>query len=352
MTVPWCNVPGWLAIFPVALAPLVLTGEEPARRSAAPIIFSSPQSDTVSSNLNELSELSVKASPLRSLDSDLKKPFEVFEPGSSSFRPQMKPTAPPAPVINSKKLRELMEKRAEELYLGSESSTPDETAKAEDDLDPFGKKIKTPLDSYYDRLDRQTAAMTNQSPRSDDSLFKLKADAEEPDNLGLGRFRNPLETPSLPTSKNLRPLTGTDHNPYADSLKPKAFGDIFGLGPVESSERFTKSKETRLDNFKRLLDGPVATPRTDFNAPPPVAGAAAKASSGGYKPPAPSWSSSPRPANPADTFDKRAGLVGTPSKPQALPDFAASASSLSTPPQPQPARPLPLPAFKVPKRQF
>lgn len=351
MNVPWRKTSGWLAVSLAALAPLISPGEEPERRTATPIIFSAPQSDTVSSNLNEIS---LKTSPLRNLESDLKKPFEVFQSGNAgTFRAPIKLSAPPAPVLNSRKLKELMDKRAEDLYLSSDPTTTDDLTKSEDETDPFKKKIKSPLESYYDRMDRQAAAATNQTPHSDDLLSGVKDERDSADNLGLGRLRNPLESPNLPNAQNLRSLTGSDRtsSSYSDSLKPRAFGDIFGLSSTDSSDRFTKSKETRLDNFKRLLDGPTAAPRTDFNAPLPVAGAAPKLSPGGYTPPTPAWAT-PQPTSRTDTFDKRAGLVGTLSKPQGLPEFAASSPSLSTPPPLQPAKPLPPPTFKVPKREF
>lgn len=350
MNVPWRKTSGWLVVSLLAGAPLTLRGEEPARRTAAPIIFSSPQSDTVSSNLNEIS---LKTSPLRNLESDLKKPFEVFQSGNAgTFRPPTKFSTPPAPVLNSRKLKELMDKRAEDLYLGSESAATDDFTKSDDELDPFKKKIKSPLESYYDRMDRQAAA-TNQTARTDDLLAGGKEDPDSADNLGLGRLRNPLESPALANSQNPRPVLGGGRpsSSYSENLKPRSFGDIFGLSPSEPADRFSRSKETRLDNFKRLLDGPSAAPRTDFTAPAAVTGAAPKPGTGGSTAPPPAWTT-PQPAPATDTFDKRAGLVGSPAKPQGLTEFAVSFPSLSTPPAVPPAKPPPPPTFKVPKRQF
>ena len=57
---------------------MVAHPEEPARQRGAPIIFSEPKSDTVSTNLNQLD---LKASPFKDLESDLKKPFQIFDSG-------------------------------------------------------------------------------------------------------------------------------------------------------------------------------------------------------------------------------------------------------------------------------
>jgi hypothetical protein len=329
----------------------LLRGEEPARRTATPIIFSAPQSDTVSSNLNQISS---KPS-LRDLESDLKKPFEIFQTAPQSrFQPPVKLTTPPAPVVNSRKLKELLDKRAEEIYLSPDAATDDEFLReSESDSDPFHRnKPKNSVERYYDRLDR-TGALTNHTRGSD--LFGDKPGSEAGAALSLDRPLNPLDEAAGSTARNFRFLSNAIPDrggAYSQDLKPRTFGDIFGLGPGDTSERLSQSRESRLDSFKRLLEGPAAPSRVDFNAPPPAAPSTTALPSPTYAPAAaPVWSSTAKPVA-GSSFSSSAGVVGAPAKPQGLPDFAVSASSLATTPQGQPAKALPPPTFKVPKRQF
>jgi hypothetical protein len=348
MSVRNCSAFGAMVVG-LVLATGWVCGEEPARRTAAPIIFSSPQSDTVSSNLNQMS---VKSSPLLNLESDLKKPFQVFESAPAArFRPPAKLSAPPAPVVNSKKLKELLDKRAEELYLSPDAAPDDDLLKDSSTADPFSRTPKTAVERYYDRLDR-AGTLTNQARSGD--LFGEKP-VRDSSALSPDRPFNPLDEEKFSAVRNLRFQSNAFSDRgglYSQELKPRTFGDVFGVGPSDTSERFTRSKESRLDNFKRLLDGSSAPSRNDFNTPPPTTPSVTYKPGPAYAPAAaPVWSSTPTPVQ-GSSFSSSAGVVGAPARPQGLPDFAVSASSLATTPQVSAPKSLPPPTFKVPKRQF
>jgi hypothetical protein len=350
-----------LAVILLAASLAGLWAQDTAPRRATPIIFSAPKSDSVSSNLNQLG---TKSYPLTDLESGLTKPFEIFEGGrsSDSFRAPTMKFAPPAPVLNSKKLKDLMEKHAEQSYLLSEDKEGglmgEDLLKSDDPFSPTGKKLETRLDRYYDRIDRTRSAATNQTRGSD--LFGNKHDENEKDQKddlngksSSGLFDGELSASarSLKQMSNSSPEGG---RLTSEKLKPRNLGDIFGLNPVEASqsEKHTLEKESRLDEFKRLMDGSGYVPRNDFNAATPPSVSAPFQSSK----PVTSLSTPPlAPTQPAprDTFANTAGLIGAPGKPSNLPDYAMGTPSLTPAPlvqQPQPQPPKP--EFKIPKRRF
>jgi hypothetical protein len=337
--------------------------EEPAPRRATPIIFSAPKSDSVSSNLNQLG---TRGSPLTDLESGLTKPFEIF-PGRSSdnFRAPPRQFTPPAPLINSKKLKSLMDKAAEQSYL-----TPDEKedglgegpTKSEDDpFSPTGRKRESRLDRYYDRIDRTRIAPTNQTQNTD--WFGDNRDPKEKDDSSLktpsGLFDHAL-TASAQSLKQMSNNSPEDARATATSgkLSTRAFGDIFGLSSTSAAQpdSLQPEKATRLDDFKRLIDGPSYAPRNDFNAAtPPTVGTSYNLPTPATSVPAPGWPA-PKPAAGASVVNT-IGLTGTPGKPAALPDFAIGTPSatpsltpLLTPP---PSRTQPPKAeFNVPRPKF
>jgi hypothetical protein len=349
-----------LALMILAVSLLGLGAEEPAPSRPTPIIFSAPQSDTVSSNLNQIG---TRRSPLTDLESGLKKPFEIFESGrsSSGVRPASRDMryVPPAPVLNNKKLKDLLDKRAEEMYLRSEdvetALTRDDLLKSDEDaLDPSGKRLKTPLDRYYDRIDRMKLAPTNQTTRSLE-FFGDKTGLEEKDSLkpklSGGLFDNELSASARALGQMSNSSSGggllSSENP-----KPRSFGDIFGLGPVETSQPTARVRESRLDEFKRMLDGPGYGSRNDFNATPPPS------ASTSYQPPkplvgvsSPIFSATP-PVVPGGSHASTPGFVGSIGMPAGVPDYALGASSLTPATPAKQAKPLPPPTFNVPRRRF
>ena len=329
--------------------------EEPARQRGTPIIFSEPKSDTVSSNLNQLDS---KTSPFKGLESDLKKPFEIFDSGrsSGSFRPPSSRIAPSAAPANNRRIKELIDKRAEMMLLGSDSGDPDLAGDdpfrtSEDTLDATGRKLKTPLDRYYNRLDRERAAFTNEVRNTD--LFGNNKDPDGKDQLGRSfpdkPFGGDLKA-SVSSLGRLSTNAAANSGFFSDPRKPKTFDDLLDGQPNNLAERSSGIKETRLDEFKRLLDRPTYAPTTNLYSPSlPLVGAVLRPAPAS---PWPVWSSSLAPANPRESFTSRAGLIGAPPELQNLPSFAVTTPSLSPLP-PAVAQPkTPTSTFSIPKRQF
>ncbi len=330
--------------------------EEPGRQRGTPIIFSEPKSDTVSSNLNQLD---LKISPFKGLESNLKKPFEIFDAGRSigSFRPPSGLIAPPAAPANNQRIKELIDKRAEMMLPGPDSGDPDLAGDdpfktSEDTLDATGRKLKTPLDRYYNRLDRERAAFTNQVRNTD--LFGNNKPPDGKEQSGRPFTERPFAGDLKVSARSLGRMSDNAVERggfFSENLKPKTFDDLLdGQRPNAPSERSSVVKETRLDEFKRLLNGPAYAPSTNYYSPGlPVAGATSLPVSAS---PWPTWSSPSAPANPRDSFTSRAGLVGALPQLQSLPSFASTPPSLNPTPPPVLQPKLPPSSFSIPKRQF
>ncbi|MEK7779989.1 MAG: hypothetical protein AAB370_00640 [Verrucomicrobiota bacterium] len=335
----------------------LLCAETPARSRGTTIIFSAPKADTVSSNLNELR---TPSSPFLEMESNLKKPFDLFDSGkpSGGYYPVVRPQ-PPQPDVKRKSYKDVLNERAEEIFLEPklhQGETDDDLYKFDDGaLDPYGRKSKSSIDRYYDRMDR---ALTNRPASS--ALDSTGLDSKDPLNRNN---LNPFATPAAPditrrsTDNRLRPF-GSPNN--AMTAPENIFGDRSLLDqndrnsanrPNSSFSNAREPKETRLENFKRLLESPspsrAGSPMQSGNygitpARSSAAPAAARTSYNGYKP-----ASSAAPVN---SFSKSAGLVGAPANPQGLPDYAAPSLNSGTP-LPT-AKPTPPSTFQIPKRRF
>jgi hypothetical protein len=340
----------------LAAGELLVQADDSAKGRPAPIIFSAPKSDTVSSNLNQMG---TKSSSLRDLESGLKKPFEIFDNGRSSggFQPPNQFTSPTPPPI-TRKMKDAMDKRAEESYLLSEDdeARPGAMTSDRESLDPITGRPKTSLDRYYDRIDRLRTGLTNQTSGGLDLLGeKDGANAKNASKLrtSTSLFDSEL-SPNAYVSGGRSNSISEGGRLSSERLKPRSYGDAFELGPVESAQQAGR-KGTRLDDFKRLLDGPGYGARNGFNATPP-------ALSSPYdlpKPtgvPSPGSSVSPGSQPSRGSYANTPGFSGTVGVPSGVPEYAASSPSLTITPsiqQPQqPAQQPPVPSFKLPRGRF
>ena len=340
---------------------VVATAEEPARLPNPPIIFPEPKSETVSSNRNQ-SEL--KASPFKGLESDLKKPFTIFEPGRSigSFNLPATLVAPPAAPANNQRMKELIDKREDMILLGPnrgdrEANKDDGFRTTQEALDATAKKLESPRDRYYNRLERESTTVTNQARSTD--VFGNTKDPDGKDKSDRPAAENAFDGYAKASARGLGRMSNNvveRDGGIADYLKPKTFDELMDFHPSEPYVQNLEVKESRLDEFKRLLGMTTSEPRDNSYSPNlPVVGA-------GLQPvvtsPLPAWSSpslsSSRaaPADPRDSFTKRAGLVGAPPELQSLPSYSATAASLNPAPvAPPPPRQSPT-SFSIPKRAF
>lgn len=328
-----------------------LSAQSADRPRGNAIIFSGPKSDAVSSNLNELR---VPASPFRDMESSLKKPFELFEPGKPgpNSLPIPKNIPAPQPQLKQKPLKDILNERAEAMFLEPglhEGETDEDLFKTtEDSYDPYTRKPKNSLDRYYDRVDR---SMTNRASGADPigSSLDLR-DSLNPNSA------NPFAE---------RPVQDAWRNPADPRFRtPSTAGDfkrdVFGERPDPAVPNrpesyypsYRQQKADRLDSFKQLLEG-SGTSRANSPARNRNNYATTPARPTAPSPAATGFNAKPAGATaPADTFAKSAGLIGTPGAPQGLPDYAAPASGIQTDARRQSTKPPPLPTFNVPQRRF
>jgi len=328
--------------------------ETPARSRGTPIIFSAPSnSDTVSSNLNELR---APAAPLRELEAGFKKPFEAMDPlrGSKAPKPLARPAQPPQqPEMNRRTLKDQMNQRAEQMFLNPElfEGEDDPYQLSDSGRDPFQTKPRTDLDRYYDRLDRNRVALTNRAPSND--LFEQK----KPDVFGDRPSGNGLDA-DLSAARTLTLMSNSSAGSagfFNDRIKVAPHSSApFGISSDDPAfARNLSPQETRRDNFQRLLEGSSYQPRVNPAAPVASYGTAPATPK---TTPSYSWSSSAeKPAStatPATTFATSAGLVGNPSQPQGIPEWSPTTSLSTPPPAAAAVKPLPPPKFNPPQRRF
>ena len=328
-----------------------LSAQSSDRPRGNAIIFSGPKSDTVSSNLNDLR---IPASPFRDMESSLKKPFELFEPGKPgpSSLPILKHTPAPQPQLKQKPMKDILNERAEAMFLEPglhEGETDDDLFKStEESYDSYTRKPKNSLDRYYDRVDR---AMTNRTSAAEP--FEGSPDLRDSSNPNSA---NPFaERPVQDAWRNPADNRFRSPSTSSDFRRNGLFGDrpdaTVPNRPESYYPSYREQKVDRLDAFKQLLEGSGGSRATtpsrnrNYTTTPARSPSPTPATTGFNTRPAGSVA-------PADTFTKSAGLIGSPGKPQGLPDYAAPSSGVHTEATKQPAKPPAPPTFNVPQRRF
>lgn len=317
--------------------------QDRSRDRGTPIIFSSPKTDTISTNLHEVSE---KKSPFKNLESEIRKPFEIFDSGPTQprFKPSPQINNAPQPV-NRAGLKAILEKSAEEQFLnGNQSDQEDlnDPFKSPDTtMDPLRKnRSKTPLDRYYDRLEKEQGVRTNKSDTFDLFGNKKERTSDEKHALESNRHNAGREQDIYSKTSGQASNNAATDNIFSRTGKMPEEGK-FGATGGGAVDRAMIRRETRMENFKKLLDGPAysqSQPQNNNYHPKAANYGSGESSSQrpGYITPAPTWSSSKpvttTPINPGSSFTKSSGIVGSAGRPVGLQDYASSdAARLSTP---------------------
>ena len=326
----------------VMAATTVAHAQDSSRDRGAPIIFSLPKADTISTNLHEVN---VKKAPFKNLESEVRKPFELFDstPTQPRFVPPQRINS--APTVNKSNLKAILEKSAEEQflngYLSGQEDPNDPFKSPESSMDPLRRnKPKTSLDRYYDRLEKEQGARTNKSGTVD--LFGNKKERTTEEKNALEANQKDKKSDSDPdafsrTGGQNSNNAATDNNFSRTGRKP--VGGRFGSSTADAVDRATLQRETRMENFKKLLDGPAYTQplnQNNFQSTPSYGNTESSSQRSSYLNPSPSWSptkpGSTTPVIPGSSFTKSSGIVGGAGRPIGLQDYATSAgASLSTP---------------------
>lgn len=330
-----------LSVCPAAFA------QQSSLYGGRPILFSSPKSDAISSNLNAMA---ADKSPLNRMDEELKKPFSLLDPESVTdpVRARLKPQLPP-PKVDSKKVRELIDRQNNWVFLDPEEMDR-LSKKAEEffggdkyDADGLPKKKLTAMENFWLRLEKEQRSATNDLRNS--SAFFASDDKE--DKSALHAFAAPGNTRG--DSPNAVAGSGAssvwNNNAFAGAAQPGETLSFFSLPTTTPAERseLREAREARMQEFKSLFSsGPATAAPARSSAFDSYAKPAATVSGG-----AGSWFSPPAtPGGFSSSFSSGA------SKPASVPS-AFSTPSLTPTPLPvyqQPA--LPPPSLQMPRRSF
>lgn len=345
-------------------------GQQQFPGGARKIEFSDPKGSAVTSNLNQIAN---EKTSFQNLE-DLRKPVEVFRPGSS-LQGVGTPLMPAPPSgVNSKRLRELLERRQDWPFLDFEDYHSGPTIEEIFGIPAYGpngevKEKQSPLERYYERLERRSAATTHRT-RNDgrtamEFLLGNRNDGSSKDVNLTGAVGGPgVISPEVdnPLTQLLR---GDPRNPiFPEIARPTGFSGAFGqVGQwnIESPEE-SRAQAARLEEYKRILyhqtlspllpsSSPVSriAPFDPFKSSPsanPAFGLPTNPDPVPFAPITPGRdSSSPFPA-----------AVGTVARPFELPEFSTTVPGLGlvpSSPLPEPVRtPVPAPNFNIPKRRF
>jgi hypothetical protein len=334
------------------------------------IEFSDPRGGLAASNLNAI--VSGKAAPPK-VENGLKNPFDMFQAGGSlegvgGLPMQRAPASP----VDGRKLKELLEKRQDWQFLEFEDYHSVETIEEAIGITEYGpngelKEKKSPLERYYERLDRANAPATNRT--RNDALFgtgfelRTKNDGSKELNLN-GHENEPgaVAEADNPLQQFLRGHPGTPL--FQEKSKPGSFADVFGQTEPWKTEALEKSRNQAAhhEEFKRILEQHTLPA---LSSPSSISGIAP------FEPLAPSTatgptfalprSPNPTPVAPAapfsagrDSLSPLPTAAGLAARPFELPEFSPILPEMTpSTPLPEPTRTVTPPAeFSIPKRRF
>ena len=355
----------------------MICAEEPARSRGTPITFSGPKSDVVSTNLNDLRK---SATPLQDLESQLKLPFPGFdaprpEPG---FRESRRIQQQPQP-LNRKTIKDSLNERAEDMFLNPELYDADKEDEAifqldKLSLDPSRKRPRNSFERFDEQQQRERATLTNRA--SPNKLFGEKIlgrpDELKDESKAFNPYKPEYSDVESAGSLSAFPRIATNNSAMTGERSVSLRNsEAFNRALDNSLSRQQTAANARMEEFKRILEGPRYTPPTAARsattaatanylttspAPPTTVPAASRSAMTSGS--SPEWSAfkSTAKTEPKPDFAKSAGLVGSLEKLQGLPEFPAPTKTF------EPAKPVSTPSipvkknpaatFKLPQRGF
>ena len=253
-SVPICS--GLVAVAASGL--LLCSAHAGGKEHGRPIEFSEPKSDEVTTNLHQLTS---KKDGLKQLEEDLYKPLQMFAPKSSLDGVVAPPVRPPAgSVIQSKRAKELLERRKNWIFMTPEDMlagpTVEEILKSPQyDTTGREKKELQPIEQYYRRLAAKRLSGNTLAQSTDDDLFgppKTSNPRDQLDSRDDSNLPSGLRESALALKQSLAPDTSRD--PFARSAPRSSSSDIFGLGDNAPSKEQALAHKNYMDEYRSLLD--------------------------------------------------------------------------------------------------
>lgn len=335
-----------IALGVLALAAMwgVDAGAQPRGRGPS-INFSSPKNDTVSSNLNAFAD--PHRNTLKRLEDDLTQPLRMLNTDPNAGAAGMLPRPPAGPVIQNKKVRELLDKKKnwvfatpEEQLLGA-SAEQLQASKLEGQE---GDAASTAFERYYQNLTRDTGSATNRSSDLGMESRDLQEQIEMQMQSGFAESAADVARERFSQADQGPPGQGEAVSYLLPSLgENSVMPDLFESRSVTTWQ--TRASESRMEHFKAMLQDAPKSPVVQVpTLPLPSVGDSFDAGGSSTWRSSLGGSTTIRPASP------QLGASGFSSAGLASPGF----SSLSQPPvAPPPARTPPPTLFReMPKRVF
>jgi hypothetical protein len=309
---------------------------QPARRGPA-IKFSEPKNESVSTNLNPYAD--TIRNNLRQLEEGVSPRIGVFN--QAEIETIARPVLRPPPVIQSKRVRELLDRQKNWVFISPEEQATELTEEEMMGvtlLDEQGQKKTSisPLEKYYQNLDRAQAGGTNQlsngrGTRSDDEGWLSRGEGGEG---GEGSF-NPVQDRLQETERGLQSLLKTDTGSKFFTENPQigSMPDLFAPPRVgKTSEE--KAQELRSDQFRQMM-------QPDYSRPGGFPGVPSVGSTAGFATPGAVLKPVTLPGVGSLTG---AGLAGAPAVLETKPPSVAPLNPVRTQ--------FPSPMSELPRRKF
>jgi hypothetical protein len=299
-------------------------------------------------------------SGLLRLEEELSRSFDALKPAPSSLDGVAPPPleARPVPTRQSKRAKELQDRRKSWIFMTPEElmGTPksDDFFKLpEDSLDSQDRKTLSPVERFYQRLERRKSGETEPKERAAQDRFNPR------DEQATSNDADSPDDPSLPSDlrgseKALRKLLGSEKSGAAASPSQNSIWDIFGFGEKVTSPKDELAHKEYMKRYQEEVLGvqPTGASGDALTAPfggplaQPVAPVSPGTLPGGL-------STSIRP----DGFDPLLGAVSPTYIPNASSDPTARALNqwnplYATPKAEPPKWNPPAPNFDVPRRKF
>ncbi|MGO8932033.1 MAG: hypothetical protein ACLQU3_34725 [Limisphaerales bacterium] len=325
------------------------------KQHGRPIEFSEPRSDEVMTNLEQLT---VKKNGLKELEEGVYRsaPSDTSKSSLDGVAAPL-PSSPVPSVIQSKRAKELLERRKNWVFMRPEDLLAEPTLEEILQAPEYGtdgrKKEQVPaMERYYERLTTKRPAATRPDQLKDDNLFgpaKKSGSSDETATHDDSDLPSGLKESTQALKSLFQPDAGGALS--ARSETRSSFWDPFDLGDNTLSKEQLLEHKKLMDEYRSVVDPSWHPPAVanSFNQPLGLPEALQPMRS-----PAAGLPSSPL-SVPHTGLDAQMDVLNPVLGPAALPDVNAQALGQSRPALAPPNVDVPkvvAPTFTAPKRAF
>jgi len=237
---------------------LVCSAQAGDKERGWPIEFSAPRSDEGTTNLNQFTS---KKDGLKQLEEDFYQPPQSFAPQSSLDGVVARPNRPPAgPVIQNKRVKELLERRKNWIFMSPEELMAGPTAEEILKAPQYGadgqEKKETPMfDRYYRGLGKKRSGANNLTQSKDDDLFGTPSKSNSRDELAT-QEDSKLPSGLRETAETLNRLfeSVAGNNPFVQGETHGSLVDTFGLVVTPLSKEQVQEHKKFMDKYHSMVD--------------------------------------------------------------------------------------------------